>query len=167
MTQQHKLLDIHFYTSAAEQHGQDSEPDHEVGDLQDMLRAMWAILTPAQRVAYASSDAVQQILQGALPDYDADAPAMLATLPKLKNEAMDRGWAVPLNLFTSKLQERITSSGPTLVELRDGTFDKIVHRPANESLDEDEAFENEAGTRRWRLNGASIHSADLDLVSMG
>lgn len=166
MAQQIKLLDIMFYTSAAQQHGEDSEPDHEVGDLQDMLRAMWAILTPAQRVAYASSDAVQQILQGALPDYDADAPAMLAELPKLTNEAMDNRWNAPLNLFTSTLKERIAQNGPVLVELRDGTVEKIIHREANPALDEDEAFENLARTKVWRLNGASIHSADLDMMSM-
>lgn len=166
MAQQIKLLDIMFYTAAAQQHGEDSEPDHEVGDLQDMLRAMWSILTPAQRVAYASSDAVQQTLESALPDFHAEMPALLGSLPKLTNEAMDRGWVVPLNLFTSALKKRITNGGPTLVELRDGTLEKIVHREANPTLDEDEAFENETGTRRWRLNGASIHSADLDMVSM-
>lgn len=34
---------------AAEQHGNDSDPDHEVGDLQDALRLAWAALTTAQR----------------------------------------------------------------------------------------------------------------------
>lgn len=95
MTHEHKLLDIHFYTTAAQQHGQDSDPDHEVGDLQDMLRAMWALLTPAQRVAFASSDAVQQTLELALPDFTSQAPALLTTLPKLTNEAVERGWVAP------------------------------------------------------------------------
>jgi hypothetical protein len=35
---------------AAEQHGQDSEPDHEVGDLQDALRACFKEMTHAQAV---------------------------------------------------------------------------------------------------------------------
>jgi len=35
---------------SAERHGQDSDPDHEVGDLQDALRIVWALLTPAARV---------------------------------------------------------------------------------------------------------------------
>lgn len=34
---------------AAEQHGRDSEPEHEVGDLQDALREAWKRMTPAQR----------------------------------------------------------------------------------------------------------------------
>jgi hypothetical protein len=34
---------------AAAKHGHDSEPDHEVGDLQDALRLAWAELTPAKR----------------------------------------------------------------------------------------------------------------------
>lgn len=32
----------------AEQHGSDSEPDMEVGDLQFILRTTWKKLTPAQ-----------------------------------------------------------------------------------------------------------------------
>lgn len=35
--------------AAAGAHGQLSEPDHEVGDLQDALRACWSIMTPEQR----------------------------------------------------------------------------------------------------------------------
>lgn len=65
------------------------------------------------------------------------------------------------------LKERITCSGPTLVELRDGSFEKIAHRAANPALDEEEAFENLSRTKIWRLNGASIHSVDLDMVAMG
>lgn len=35
---------------AAREHAEDSgEPDHEVGDLQDILRTCWRLLTPAQR----------------------------------------------------------------------------------------------------------------------
>lgn len=35
------MLDIEFYIETAETHGAESEPDHEVGDLQDFLRAAW------------------------------------------------------------------------------------------------------------------------------
>jgi hypothetical protein len=35
--------------SAAARHGLASEPDHEVGDLQDALRAAWSLLAPRQR----------------------------------------------------------------------------------------------------------------------
>lgn len=34
---------------AATAHGEASAPDHEVGDLQDILRTCWALLTPEQR----------------------------------------------------------------------------------------------------------------------
>lgn len=34
---------------AAEEHGKQSEPDHEVGDLQDMLRTCWAFLSIAAK----------------------------------------------------------------------------------------------------------------------
>lgn len=39
---------------AAQHHGEDSDPDHEVGDLQDHLRAMWSILTAEQREHFLS-----------------------------------------------------------------------------------------------------------------
>lgn len=36
---------------AAQKHGEQSEPDHEVGDLQDVLRKCWEEMTVAQRQA--------------------------------------------------------------------------------------------------------------------
>lgn len=35
--------------SAAREHGEEGDPDHEVGDLTDLVIACWARLTPAQR----------------------------------------------------------------------------------------------------------------------
>lgn len=55
---------------AAKQHGEDSEPDHEVGDLQDFLRAMWELLTPEQRLAYAGLPAVRDTYRNATGDID-------------------------------------------------------------------------------------------------
>jgi len=49
-----KRRDIEHYIRAAEQHGIDDDPDHEVGDLQDHLRDMWNLLTPEQRSAFAA-----------------------------------------------------------------------------------------------------------------
>jgi hypothetical protein len=37
---------------SAQTHGEESEPDHEVGDLQDALRLMWKHLPPQQRDAF-------------------------------------------------------------------------------------------------------------------
>lgn len=34
---------------AARAHGEQSDPDHEVGDLQGILRDCWAVMTPEQR----------------------------------------------------------------------------------------------------------------------
>lgn len=34
---------------AAEEHGKQSEPDHEVGDLQEALRVCWRLMTTRQR----------------------------------------------------------------------------------------------------------------------
>jgi len=37
--------------SSAKHHGEESEPEHEVGDLLDALRLAWARLSPADRLA--------------------------------------------------------------------------------------------------------------------
>lgn len=67
-----KLLDIEFYIAAAQQHGEDSDPDHEVGDLQDHLRTMWRLLTAEQRKAFALDEGVHATLEGALADFESE-----------------------------------------------------------------------------------------------
>ena len=57
-----KLLDVEFYIDKAAWHGELSDPDHEVGDLQQYLRQAWALLTPEQRIAFARSAGVQETL---------------------------------------------------------------------------------------------------------
>ena len=44
-------LRLEALLAAAEEHGLESEPDHEVGDLQDLLRACWSRLGEADRAA--------------------------------------------------------------------------------------------------------------------
>lgn len=46
---------------AAEAHGQDSEPDHEVGDLQDVVRSCFEEMSPeqARRVFYKHEELVE------------------------------------------------------------------------------------------------------------
>lgn len=58
---------LNVLLAAAKQHGEDSDPDHEVGDLQDLLRPMWAILTPEQQRNFLASDEVAAVLEAALP----------------------------------------------------------------------------------------------------
>lgn len=50
------------YIAAATVHGIASEPAHEVGDLQAMLRAALAIMTTKQRVAWAETAEVAEVL---------------------------------------------------------------------------------------------------------
>lgn len=39
---------------AAARHGAEGDPDHEVGDLQDLARDLWALLSTAQRTRFAA-----------------------------------------------------------------------------------------------------------------
>jgi hypothetical protein len=52
-----KLLEKLLEAAAA--HGKRSEPDHEVGDLQDILRSCWQLLTSEQqRKAYEKHEEI-------------------------------------------------------------------------------------------------------------
>lgn len=58
---------------AADNHAEDSgEPDHAIGDLQDLLRAAWALMTLEQRRALVASDAADAVIEaGARDEFDA------------------------------------------------------------------------------------------------
>lgn len=48
---------------AADQHGVDDDPDHTVGDLQDLLRAAWNQMNMGQKHAFLRSDAVADVVE--------------------------------------------------------------------------------------------------------
>ncbi|WP_143694518.1 hypothetical protein [Variovorax sp. JS1663] len=51
--------------NAAQQHGENDDPDHEVGDLQDVLRAAWSLLTLEQRnQVMAAAETVEVLRAG-------------------------------------------------------------------------------------------------------
>jgi hypothetical protein len=58
-------FDVEHLLTVAKQHGEDSEPDHEVGDLQDFLRVAWALLNEQQKAAFFADPAVAQTYEGA------------------------------------------------------------------------------------------------------
>lgn len=57
------MPNIETYISAAKQHGEDSDPDHEVGDLQDMLRSAWELLSEEQRLQLVRTPAFEETLE--------------------------------------------------------------------------------------------------------
>lgn len=78
--------------NVAKNHGDDSEPDHEVGDLQDLLRPMWAGLTPQQQRAYLASEAVATMISGAGAwNADGDKDLVLLTVATV-NELEATEW---------------------------------------------------------------------------
>lgn len=55
--------------AAADHHGEDSgEPDHTVGDLQDLLRCAWALMSPSQKMALLESSDVEDLTQAGARD---------------------------------------------------------------------------------------------------
>jgi hypothetical protein len=76
-TPESELLNIEFYIEAAKEHAEDY-PDHEVGDLQDFLRAMWELTPPEQRLVFAKSAEVHRILAGAGASYEDELTKLMA-----------------------------------------------------------------------------------------
>lgn len=63
----HEGIDgLQLVLKAAEQHGKESEPDHEVGDLQDALHVVWDLLTPGQKSQFLANDTVRDLLMNEL-----------------------------------------------------------------------------------------------------
>lgn len=66
-----EAFDVETYIHAAQQHGVDEDPDHEVGDLQDMLRVAFRYLSILDRTAFARHPDVESVLVcgGVLEDF--------------------------------------------------------------------------------------------------
>lgn len=60
--------------TAADNHGEDSgDPDHTVGDLQDLLRSAWEIMTVSQKLQLLRGEAVESVVEcGAQGDFEPD-----------------------------------------------------------------------------------------------
>jgi hypothetical protein len=58
-------LILERFIEIARQHGAESEPDHEVGDLQDLLRPMWGLLNSDQKRQFLTLPEVSQFAEGA------------------------------------------------------------------------------------------------------
>ncbi len=61
-----KTLDVQTLIAASLQHGQDSDPDHEAGDLQDYLRAGWPLVSADQRRAMLNHPRLKSALESAI-----------------------------------------------------------------------------------------------------
>lgn len=47
---------------AAANHGRRSGYGHEIGDLREMLRSAWRLMTPQQRIRFINDDAANRIV---------------------------------------------------------------------------------------------------------
>jgi hypothetical protein len=59
------VKDADTYTHAAFIHGEDSEGDHEVGDMQDLFRAAWGLMTEEQKIDFLFTDQAKAVLSAA------------------------------------------------------------------------------------------------------
>ena len=60
--------------TAADNHGEDAgEPDHTVGDLQDLLRRAWDLMNVSQKMQLLKSDEVENIVElGARGEFEVE-----------------------------------------------------------------------------------------------
>lgn len=61
-----QALDIEVLIKASTEHGLNSEPDHEAGDLQDYLREAWSLISIAQRKSFLKNPAVMTFIETAV-----------------------------------------------------------------------------------------------------
>ena len=54
---------LQMLLAAATNHGNISEPDHEVGDLQDLLTEAWSIMNEPQREQLLKTRAARDVLE--------------------------------------------------------------------------------------------------------
>ncbi|MBD2750673.1 hypothetical protein IC232_28920 [Microvirga sp. BT688] len=59
------VRDVDTYTHAAFVHREESKGDHEVGDLQDLLREAWGLMTDEQKIDFIFIDEAKAILSAA------------------------------------------------------------------------------------------------------
>lgn len=59
------VKDVDTYTHAAFVHVEESEGDHEVGDLQDLLWAAWGLMTDEQKIDFLFTDEAKAVLSAA------------------------------------------------------------------------------------------------------
>ncbi len=84
-------LTLEDLLAMVQQHGQDSEPDHEVGDLHDLCTAMWAVLTSAQRRQVVASEEVSDLIESACVEVEPEAAPRRTDDPvsKLSREGLE------------------------------------------------------------------------------
>lgn len=64
-------MSVELYISAALQHGMNTELDRQVGALEDFLRAAWELLTPEQKLVFATRTPVIETMTytiGGIPE---------------------------------------------------------------------------------------------------
>jgi len=59
---------VELVIEAARLHGENSDPDHEVGDLQDALRLMWDMLPSTKKIAFMEHESTIERLEQELPE---------------------------------------------------------------------------------------------------
>lgn len=95
-----------YLFAAADNHGADTgEPDHTVGDLQDVFRKAWALMLPSQRVELLQSNAVDSLLEcGARGKFK---PSTLVNRVRAS---------------LAQMEAAITAAGYTITEVEDGYY---------------------------------------------
>lgn len=154
-----KLMSIATYLDAAADHGNDSGADYQIGDLEVMLRAMHALLTPAQKRAFALDEKVQNALEGTGVDFseelaslqdevEAEAVSALGVLDTIcqqsdGNGIFSVGAIAALQAMRHHWADHLTEGHPNLVILQD--IDGLTEQLGNMKLNLSRAMARKPG----------------------
>lgn len=108
---------------AADNHGEDSgEADHAVGDLQDLLRRAWNILSVSQKLQFLNSqEAADLIVDGARGDFKAG------------------DLVAEINQQIAKMEEEVGAAGYAFIEHGAGFFWETDEESSEDFLDREDA----------------------------
>jgi hypothetical protein len=127
MTEKDKAMDLDAplekLLQAADNHGEDDEPGHTVGDLQGLLRAAWRLMTIDQKLRLLQSDEAEELVMlGARGEFD-------------ENTLIDN-----VNLKLGTMEAEIFAAGYILVAVRDGLYCWELDDNASEDFERQDAI---------------------------
>jgi len=83
--------------TAADNHGEDDDPDHTVGDLQDLLRRAWDIMSVSQKRQLLNSSEVEDLaMLGARGEFEASdlVDELTTTLSRMEAAVLAAGYII-------------------------------------------------------------------------
>jgi len=124
-----KILEKLF--AAADNHGEDSgEPDHTVGDLQDLLRRSWEIMSVSQKLQLLRSTEVYNVVEcGAQGEFEGDdlVAEITQSLAGQESEITEAGYEIKVQVEGTFFWETDDEASEDFPTREDAVADAYQH----------------------------------------